>query len=164
MTPDLPFRLSATAARQVNWNAIQDSTVGIADQGLEAAPPDGVTVEQTRRVFDTARREFKKALEGLRRLTRILLAVAGLLAVVAIAGAFISTIQRSFAGGAVSTVGVVALLGLFAKIHSLGRDQAMLELLPVRYEMALELASTPEDRRKILDNFLRETTSLRVGG
>lgn len=164
MTPDLPFRLSTTAARQVDWNAIQDSTVGMADRSLEAAASDGVTPEQSRRVFDTARREFDKALDSLRRLMRVLLAIVGVSAVVAIAGVLVATVYQSLVGGvALSTVGVASLLGFFTKVYQLGRDQAMLELLPVRYEMALQLAATPEDRRRILDDFLRETTSLRVG-
>lgn len=163
MTQTLPFRLSVTAAKQVDWNAIQDSTVGISDRSQEAAGASDVTPDQTRRVFSAARREFSKALDSLRRLMRILLAVVGISAVVAIAGVLVATVWDSLVSGvALSTVGVASLLGFFGKIYQLGRDQAMLELLPVRYEMALEMASTPEDRRKILDDFLRETTSLRV--
>lgn len=163
MTQTLPFRLSTTATKQVNWNAIQDSTVGIADRSLEEVSTSAVSSDQVRRVFSTARREFGKALDSLRRLMRILLVIVGLSAVVAIAGVLVATVWKSLTSGVVlSTVGVASLLGFFGRVYQLGRDQAMLELLPMRYEMALEMASTPEDRRKVLDDFLRETTSLRV--
>ena len=62
---------------------------------------------------------------------------------------------------AFASTGSAALLGLFASVRSIGRDQAMLEVLPTRYELALQFATTAEDRRKILERFLDETASLR---
>jgi hypothetical protein len=66
-------------------------------------------------------------------------------------GVVVAAAWKQVFGGAIFTgAGTAALLGLFAKIQAIGRDQAMLVLVPTKYELALQFATTPEDRKIIL--------------
>jgi hypothetical protein len=49
----------------------------------------------------------------------------------------------------------------FLKVYRLGRDQALFDFLPAKYEVALSLAQTPEQFAKILEAFLAETRTQR---
>lgn len=161
--------LSRFASKRINWQLIDDSAVGLAMRGGEEAQRDADAArlspqapEEVTRVFETARREFQRTLRTLALIVRVLMLIAGLSAAASIGGLVVATVGRQLLGGAIFTgAGTASLLTLFTAIRAIGRDQAMLELLPMRYELALQLATTATDRRKILARFLDETASLR---
>jgi hypothetical protein len=162
---------SHATAKRINWTAIKDSSIGTSVRGGDAT---GITrmadspvaarevqASDLERVFATMRSEFKSALSGLRRLMNIILLLAGLSLAAAIAGTIIAgTLRAIFGGMALSTVGVVALIDLLRRVARLGREQAMLELIPAKYELALSIAETSEDRRKVLNSLMKEMDSL----
>jgi hypothetical protein len=113
-------------------------------------------------IFATARQEFQRALASLELTTRVLVIVAGFSAAACLGGVVVAAAWKQVFGGAIFTgAGTAALLGLFAKIQAIGRDQAMLVLVPTKYELALQFATTPEDRKIILERFLEEVSSLK---
>ena|ERR1700682_1687720 len=151
--------LSKTTQKKIHWQRIEDSAIGLSIRGQETAPSGPADVAP---IFATARQEFQQALASLNFMVRTLVIVAGVSAAVSLGGVIFAAVARQIFGGAVFTgAGTAAMLALFARIHSIGRDQAMLALIPTKYELALQFAATPEDRRKLLDRFLDEVSSLR---
>jgi hypothetical protein len=155
---------SHATVKRINWTAIKDSSIGMSVRGGGATAGGAareVQAADLERVFATMRSEFKSALSGLRRLMNIILLLAGVSLAAAIAGTIIAgTLRAIVSGMALSTVGVVALIDLFRRVARLGREQAMLELIPAKYELALNIAETPEDRRKVLNSLMKEMDSL----
>jgi hypothetical protein len=161
LTPDPPAfksHLSKKGVAMLNIEAIRDQAAGIFTRsaGLEFDPAN----EAIDRVFQRAREEFDKTLQALRTLTQRLLLVAGGATVLAVGGAVGVAFANMLAGGAVATGGLMGLLAVFKRIYHLGRDQAVLELLPMRYEMALAMASNDRDRQVVLKRFLDEMQAL----
>ncbi len=114
------------------------------------------------RTFAVARTEFAKALVSLKRIVHLFVSLVGASLALTVAGIILATAYDHIYGGTVlSTASVIAEIDLFRRITALSRDEAMLELLPARYEIALQMATTQADRKKILDLFLAETSSMR---
>lgn len=158
--------LSSHTQKKINWQRIEDSAIGISMRGGE---PDRVNTTggpsaatDVMPIFATARQEFQRALTSLRFTTHVFVLVAGLSAAACIGGVVVAAAWKQIIGGSIFTgAGTAALLALFAKIQAIGRDQAMLELVPTKYELALQFAVTPEDRRTVLNRFLEEVSSLK---
>jgi hypothetical protein len=49
------------------------------------------------------------------------------------------------------------LFGFLERAWRLTKDQAILELIPARYELALQLSLTREQYSKVLNQFMQET-------
>jgi hypothetical protein len=151
--------LSKTTQKKIHWQRIEDSAIGLSTRGQEALPSGPADVAP---IFATARQEFQQALASLNFMVRALVIVAGVSTAVCLGGVIFAAVSRQIFGSVVFTgAGTASLLVLFAKIHSIGRDQAMLALIPTKYELALQFATTQEDRRKLLDRFMDEVSSLR---
>lgn len=154
--------LSNMTQKKVQWQRIEDSAVGLSARGGDSplsAPADVAPI------FATARQEFQRALASLDLMVRALVIVAGVSAAVCLGGVILAAVARQIWGGAVFTgAGTACLLALFTHIRAIGRDQALLTLIPTKYELALQFAVTPEDRRRLLDRFLDEVSSLKASG
>ena len=160
------MNLSGATQKKINWQRIEDSAIGIVKRGKEseeagaagAAPPP-IDVAP---IFATARQEFQRALASLEFMTRMLVIVVGISVVASLAGVVLAAVWKQVLGGAAFTgAGTAALVALFLKIHAIGRDQAMLALVPTKYELALQFATSAQDRKAILARFLDEVSSLK---
>ena len=156
------LRLSGAARGRVNWKRINDITAGVRSRSTPAGVGRQVEPDRVREIFKVAKEEFQAALNSLRNLTRVTTWLILLSVAVALAGLLLILILNLRIYGAVTSgVSLSTLLALMFKMWQLGRDQAMLELIPTRYEIALSLATSPDQFSKILDQFLTETESLR---
>ena len=156
------LKLSPSASKLINWQVIEDSTAGTGQRSGSLIQEPQALDEGITKTFAMARQEFSRALQSVRHLTSVFLWLAGGSAVVCIGGLILVAAYRQIVSGVIFTAsGTTALMVLFTKIYTLGRDQAMLELIPTKYELALRIAESPRDRKKVLDEFLKETSSLR---
>lgn len=166
MTPTL--RLSSLTARRIDWQRIDDTTRAALDHlgksrsavaGSVAADPV-FDPHLVREAFGSMKREFQSVLRPLQLQMRF---VSGLIFVslaVTISGAALTKVSL-WRGSVLSLAGVGAMFGFLTRAWQLAKDQAMLELIPSRYELALQLAASPEQFAAILNEFLRESNSLR---
>ena len=162
--------LSASARKRVDWNRVLEAAAGVVTGRVAAAADTDESVRKTvpsaenvRAAFRIARKEFQTASAALRGVTTLMLILTGVSASVAIAGVVLtSALQSLVTGVAISTVGVSAMFLFFLRVYRLGRDQALFEFIPAKYELALSLAQTPEQYSRILDSFLEETQTQRT--
>jgi hypothetical protein len=165
---DIPMlSLSSETSRKIDWQTIED-VVGVVAGLQRKAPADTATPEErlsaedreaARRAFVVVREEFAKTTGWLRITMRW--AMVGIIAAVAIAVIGGVLIQVSPWAGLLSIASISSLFALLPKTFALARDQAMLELIPGRYALALELCTTKSDVQKLLTRFLDETSSMR---
>jgi hypothetical protein len=161
------FHLSGPTTKQVDWQVIEDIFGLMANQQRKAGPTTPANGplsaddrEAARRAFDVAKQEFAKALLWIRTTMRLSLAAIILAVGVGVAGG--ALIQISPWASLISIASIGSLFGLLTKTFSLARDQAMLELIPARYTLALELCMTKQDLQKLVMQFLDETSSARA--
>jgi hypothetical protein len=171
---DSGLDLTPLVARRIRWGEIRKDAVGFKDlrggkEGpAEAAPTPAklkASREMVERVFAAAKTEFAASVAGLKRLTLLLLTCVGLAVVLVAVGVLFAAAYRYVASGA--TLSVAAMASLFPIIHQLmaiGRDQVKLETYLLRYQIALQLANSPEAYGKILDRFLDETSMAENAG
>jgi hypothetical protein len=161
----VPSITNATS-RRIDWQTIED-VVGVAS-GLQRKTPakteqsEPLSVEDreaARRAFVVVREEFAKTIGWLR--TTVRWSIVGIAAAVAIAVIGGALLQISPWAGVISIASIGSLFALLPKTFALARDEAMLELIPGRYALALELCSTKGDVQKLLTRFLDETSSMR---
>ena len=156
------LKLSGAARTRVNWDRINDATGGARARSTPGAEPRVADPDRVRRIFAVAKEEFKVGLDSLRRLMTLTMWLVGGAGAVALVGLLlILLLDLKIPGAITSGLSLSALLVLVYKMWQLGRDQAMLELIPTSYEVALSLADSPAQFSKILDQFLSETESLR---
>jgi hypothetical protein len=160
--------LSSTTAHRIDWQVIEDVFGLTAGQERRAAsgatanePLSAEDRDDARRAFAVAQQEFGKTLVWLRTTMRLSLAAIILAVAVGVAGG--ALIQISPWASLISIASIGSLFGLLPKAFGLARDQAMLELIPARYTLALELCATKQDLQKLLTRFLDETSSARSG-
>ena len=153
-------------SRNIDWQTIED-VVGVA-LGLQRKAPaipelseplSAADREAARRAFVVVRDEFAKTISWLR--TTIRWSIVGIAAAVAIAVIGGALLQISPWASIISFASIGSLFALVPKAFALARDEAMLELIPGRYALALELCSTKGDVQKLLTRFLDETSSMR---
>lgn len=157
-----PLSLSGAARGRVNWQRINDVTAGQRPRSTAEGEARQADPERVREIFKVAKAEFQVALISLRNLIRVTTWLVVLFGAVAIIGLLLILMFNLKVPGAVTSgVSLGTLIGLVFKMWQLGRDQAMLELIPSRYEIGLSLATSPAQFSKILDQFLAETESLR---
>ena len=107
------------------------------------------------------RQEYANAISGLRNLMRWIVTLVLVAVAVSVAGG--ALLQVTPYAGLISLAGIAGLFGLLVKAWQLARDQAMLELIPARYAVAIETCGTQEDARKLIGVFLAETSTLQGG-
>jgi preprotein translocase subunit SecG len=164
---DIPeWSLGNKTSRNIDWQTIED-VVGIVSGLQRKAPADAgldehLSAEErdaARRAFVVVREEFAKAIGWIR--TAMRWSIVGIVAAVAVAVIGGVLVQMSPWAGLISIVSIGSLFALLPKAFALARDQVMLELIPGRYALALELCSTRSDVQKLLTRFLDETSSMR---
>lgn len=169
-TPLRTHSLSGAASRQLQWEKIADAirislnqiggdrgTASTKGADLELGADQRAVVE---RAFELARQEFRRVLEHQRRMMQFVTYI--LLGSIALSIAGATLLRLTPWGGAVSIASLAALLGLLYKGWQLTRDQAMLELIPARYELAMQIATSKRQAEAILNAFLKETSSLQT--
>jgi hypothetical protein len=113
-----------------------------------------------RQAFEHIEAEFKRVLQPLGRQMKIVQTIVLVSVAVTIAGACLSFVNPW--GGSVLSLGPIGtMLGFLPRTWRLSRDQAMLELIPIRYGLALQLSDSPQQFKRVLTQFLSETSSLR---
>jgi len=160
------WSLSNQTSRNIDWQTIED-VVGVVSGLQRKAPTDAgldehLSAEEreaARRAFVVVREEFAKAIGWIR--TTMRWSIVGIVAAVAVAVICGVLVQVSPWAGLISIASIGSLFALLPKAFALARDQAMLELMPGRYALALELCSTRSDVQKLLTRFLDETSSMR---
>jgi hypothetical protein len=157
--------LSAATSKRINW-AVLESIVGtVVQQARRPGAPTGMEPltaedrESARRAFLAVREEFDKTLIWLRKTIRV--AMAGIIGAAAAAVVSAVIVQVTPWASLVSMASAGSLFGFIPKAISLARDQVMLELVPSRYSLALELCATRKDLSLLVARFLEETSSLR---
>ena len=167
---ELSGATAAHAAAHVDWNAI-DVAFGALDDTVERGAPsrpadrdDKLSEDDraaVRRAFEIAREEFGGTLGWIGRMIRY--AVGGIVFALALAVASGALLLFTPWASLISVATLGVLLGLLYRAIGLARDQAMLELIPARYALAVELSSTKRDLKRLQARFLDETRSLRKG-
>jgi hypothetical protein len=162
------YRLSGAASQQLDWKRLADP-IRIAltqlggDRGRATADDAdaAIGVEQRavlERAFAMARAEFRRVLEHQRNAMKFVTIL--LLVTLALAVASTTLLRMTPWGSTVSIASLVGLVGLLYKAWQLTRDQAMLELIPARYELAMGIATSKRQVEQVLNAFLKETSSL----
>jgi len=166
MSDELRWKLSNTASKDIDWPAIEDVLGALANRQRKAGPTaaagEPVSPEEreaARRAFVIVEEEFSKSMRWIR--TTIRLSIAGVIGAVVLAVIGGALLQVSPWASAISIASVASLFALLPKAFGLARDRAMLELLPTRYSLALELCTTKSELQKLLSRFLDETSSMR---
>jgi hypothetical protein len=163
---DVPV-LSKSASRLLNWKLINDTMrfaldeVGVTRSGHPGASTDGhehIDSEVVEKAFKALKSEFLRVLGPLRKQiivssTLILLSLA-----VTIAAAALISI-RPMSAGIVSAAGIGAMIPLVGRTWRLARDQAILELLPAKYEALLQLCRSQEQYSEALRRMMDELTA-----
>lgn len=159
--------LSSSTSSKIDWKTIND-VLGVAVDELgpdRSAKSQGsqstttIDAKAIRRAFTVVKDEFQRVLDPLRKQMKVVSMLIFVSLAISISGALISFINP-WGGGILTITGVGALFGLLVRIWKLSRDQAMLELVPARYELALQMCTNPNQFSEILTQFMRETSSL----
>lgn len=170
MPIETKLSLSPWTARRIDWGPLADqvslamgevaATRGRAPADVDS-PEDAVerNSELVARAFESVNARFKEVISPLRRTMHLvqgllLLSMAG-----AVAGGAIAMISP-WPGIGLSAAALASMFGLLVQSWLLARDQAMLELIPDRYQLALQLLPA-KDHAKLLKIFMQETSSLR---
>jgi hypothetical protein len=174
MTIETKLRLSSSTIRKVDWGALTDQVnlaLGeIAATRGRAAPADADSPENAverssevvAKAFESANARFKEVLGPLRQTMRLVQGLLLLSMASAVVGGAVAMISP-WPGIGLSVVALTSMFGLLVQSWLLARDQAMLELIPDRYQLALQLLPA-KDHAKLLNVFLQETSSLRARG
>jgi hypothetical protein len=158
------WKLTGVTSKFIAWRAIEDEFGILASQrkvrsapiAEEPLPPE--ERDAARRAFDNAKEEFSKAIAWIRFMR---LAIGGIVAALAAAVVGGALLQISPWANVVPIASLGLLVALLLKMSGLARDQLMLELLPLRYSLALELCRTKQDLQRVLIQFLDETAKSR---
>jgi hypothetical protein len=156
--------LSKSASRLLNWKLINDTMrfaldeVGSDRSGhTEPAPnvKESIDHELVAKAFQALKGEFRRVLGPLRKQiivssTFILLSLAA-----TISGAALLSI-KPLSGGIVSIAGIGAMFPLLSRTWRLARDQAILELLPAKYEAILQLCRSQDQYNEALSRMMEE--------
>lgn len=170
MNKSRTIALSSSTASRVDWYKIADaiSAEGLArDRSVETSSPAANALpadypDRVERVFKQMKTEFEVALTPLRKQLNVTLWVMlPALGVSTVAGAVMIGTNMQIAGGVVTAASVGALFALIVRSWHLGKDQAILELIPQSYETLFALCSSPDQFQVVFDALLEETLALR---
>ncbi|TPI31490.1 hypothetical protein FJ414_23310 [Mesorhizobium sp. B3-1-6] len=159
--------LSTVTARRINWRLIDDALGTALDQsgpdrgGRETTGrPNSASDETLQRAFAIVSSEFLRVLDPLRTQVKFVSWLILASIAVTIAGGVLAFLQP-VGGGILTLAGIGTLFGLLVKAWQLARDQAMLELVPARYELALRYARSNKQESELIKQFMTETSSIR---
>jgi hypothetical protein len=159
--------LSSWTVRRIDWQKIGDTTRAALDfaggsRGVRAESPATPPFDPhvIREAFASVKREFRTVLKPLRTQMKLASGLVILSLAATITGAAFAVVHP-WMGSAVSVAGIGSMFGFLTRMWQLAKDQAMLELIPTRYELALQLATSPDQFSDILNEFMRESTSIR---
>jgi hypothetical protein len=128
---------------------------------LENLPAD--YEQRVNRAFELAKGEFNKALYPLQKeinlFTKIVFPALGIAIALCVLAVGLS--YYPIALGAGSFGGLGALYVCMLRVWKLGKDQALLVLIPSAYELQFSLALTPQQHCFILRAFMQETLAMR---
>lgn len=155
--------LSKSASRLLNWKLINDTMRFALDEvgsdrsvHKESSPNvQNIDHELVEKAFRALKGEFRRVLGPLRKQiivssTFILLSLAA-----TISGAALLSI-KPLSGGIVSIAGIGAMFPLLSRTWRLARDQAILELLPAKYEAILQLCKSQDQYNDALSRMMEE--------
>jgi hypothetical protein len=158
------LKLHRITAAQVNWQEIDDA-FGQLDETMRKVKPgttlDGESLLSTedralaRRAFEVATEEFNKTIGWMRPM--MWLVVGSIVFAFAIAVAGGALLRFTPWATLMPIASISSLFGLLPLAYALAKDQAMLQLIPARYALAIELCHTKQDMKKLSDRFLKET-------
>jgi hypothetical protein len=160
-----------------DWDKLDALTVGFVERGAGLlVPGHHVTKHETEanaeqeekrqelaRLFTMFQNQCHAALSQLRRSAHICFAVIVLAVIIAIAGSVTLALLHSqrVLGGLLSAGGLGTLVAVLTRAIGINRAVAMLEVLPTRYQLAFNLATTAKQYDTVFRTFMDETSSLR---
>jgi hypothetical protein len=160
--------LQPVTVKHVDWDIVEDvfGALGVLDRAdrssLSLEPLSEERRAAIEKAFEVAIAEFGKTLKWLRATVKF--SVLGIIVAVTLAVAGGVLVQVTPWAGVVSLATIGSLFMLIPKTLALARDQAMLELVPARYSLAIGLCATNKDAQMLVSKFLEETSSLRKRG
>ena len=162
-----PPPFSSSVAKRLDWNRVTDA-FGVLSQTERATASDTVSDKaltdeeraHLRHALNVLKEEFSRVLRSLSRAFQIVVLAMVVALALAVAGG--ALLQVTPYASVISIAGVGALFGLLGRAWQLARDQAMLELIPARYALAIEGCRTTRDAQKFISTFLAETASLQA--
>ena len=147
--------LSASAARQVDWDAVDNAMPAVALSAARDGGPAGPAEDEARRAINAVAREFGRVLDRTHKTTLWFVALAICALLVALVGVVLLAFARAnWVGGTFNVAGLGVVTTLIFKFWQLANDQALLRLTPERYRLALNFCRTDEDRRLLINRFL----------
>ena len=156
-------RLSAGTARRLNWDGIATEQARALTSDRDTDPElDDDYEAKVREVFEVAKAEFEKALTPLRNQVRTTLWI--LLPLLALAlglGCVVAATKHVLGGSAISVAAFSGLLGMIHRAWKLGKDQAILELMPASYEALFGVCQTQSDFKTVFKAFVAEIAEMR---
>lgn len=158
-SPSPSLSLSPSTSRQIDWEVINRSTIGLGPVRATDGDQNGsVDPARIQVAFTTLKAEFARAAAPLRRSMAIIVPLMLVVFGAAVAAGFVLPLIPW--GAATAGASILATLGLGQRIWRMARDQMMLELIPARYELAFSLSETPEQRRQLIRQFIADTAML----
>jgi hypothetical protein len=162
------FTLAKTRSL-ISWNQLDALTFGFLERaargaGAQTSPFDDPEKQrQLGALFDLFQQQCNTALTELRRSTRACVWTIIVAMMCAVAGAVVLAFLESqrMLGGVLTAGGLGALATVLARALGLARDEAMLQVLPTKYQLAFQLARDPKQYDEAYRAFLAETNSLR---
>jgi hypothetical protein len=127
-----------------------------APDGAGGLGNDALSAEEVRRAFEDVELEFKRVLGPLRSQMRLLRPLLLLPVALLISGTGLSFFHP-LGGAVLSVAGATAWFTLYRKIWQIDYEHAFIELIPIRYKLALQFCKTHSERKTVLNLFLKET-------
>ena len=157
--------LSNRTASKMDWNAIQASAIGIRSRSTEQESASAPSEQAIQAVFDKAQLIFSESIASLEDMTKTLYWIVGgtIAFVVAaiIVGQFLDQVRAMATG--FSLVGIAALLAVAYRLINAHRDIVILKLVPTKYSMGMQLATTEQQKNILFDGFMKDLESLQAG-
>lgn len=155
--------LSTATKRRIDWRAIENASAafaGFRGEGGESREPPAREPHASD-FFRVLQTEFDGAIAPLNFWMKLVAPVLLVSLAVAIGGG--ALLAMTPWGAIVSIAGMVSLFGILTKVWWLSRDHLFLQLTLVRYELLLKSATSFEEKRDVVRQFLEETSHIRKG-
>ena len=168
MSDAADWRLSKWSVAQTDFGGIDGVFALIVDadrtnSAVARGAPVPLTpkeIENARRAFLVVKEEFDRTLGWTSKAMRWV--SVGIFIAIGLSVAGGALVQLSPWAGLITVASVSSLFALLPKAFALARDQAMLQLIPSRYLLALELCRTRDDLQTLMKRFLDESSSQRT--
>jgi hypothetical protein len=80
-----------------------------------------------------------------------------------IVGQFLDKVSERAMATGFSLVGIAALLAVAYRLINAHRDIVILKLVPTKYSMGMQLATTEQQKNILFDGFMKDLESLQAG-